>query len=118
MSSKGRSAPCRQKISVRRWAWRFSVGREETKHDLLYADFSVFHSLSVILFIEKGDSEVALQHFHDAAALAEPYSLWHSAMAWLHLGYIHRNRNELEDAYQATVEVVRLQPERWEAHYR
>lgn len=82
------------------------------------ADFSVFHSLGVIMFFEKGNSDLALRCFREAAALAEPYSPYHSAMSWLHLGYVHRNREEFEEAYQATAEAVRLQPEWLEAHYQ
>jgi WD40 repeat protein/RNA polymerase-binding transcription factor DksA len=39
-------------------------------------------------------------------------------MAWLYSGYIHRNRNELEEAYQATSEAVKLQPDWAEANYQ
>jgi len=82
------------------------------------ADFTVFQSLGVIQFFEKGNSEVALKCFREAAALAEPYSPRHAAMAWLYSGYVHRNRNELEEAYQATLEAAKLQPDWGEAHYQ
>jgi WD40 repeat protein len=82
------------------------------------ADFTVFQSLGVIQFFEKGNSEVALKCFREAAGLAEPYSPRHAAMAWLYSGYIHRNRNELEEAYQATSEAVKLQPDWAEANYQ
>jgi tetratricopeptide (TPR) repeat protein len=82
------------------------------------ADFSVFHSLGVIQFFEKGNSEMALKCFREAAVLAEPYSPRHAAMAWLFGGYVHRNRNEWEEAYQATEEAVKLQPDWAEAHYQ
>ena len=82
------------------------------------ADFSVFHSLGVIMFFEKGNSDLALRCFREAAALAEPYSPYHSAMSWLHLGYVHRNREEFEEAYQATAEAIKLRPEWLEAHYQ
>jgi tetratricopeptide (TPR) repeat protein len=72
------------------------------------ADFTVFQSLGVIQFFEKGNSELALKCFREAASLAEPYSPRHAAMAWLYLGYVHRNRKELEEAYQATLEAVKL----------
>jgi hypothetical protein len=82
------------------------------------ADFTVFQSLGVIQFFEKGNSEVALKCFREAAGLAEPYSPRHAAMAWLYSGYVHRNRKELEEAYQATLEAVNLQPDWAEAHYQ
>jgi len=82
------------------------------------ADFSVFYSLGVILFFEKGNSELALRCFREAAALAEPYSPYHAALAWLHLGYVHRSRKEFEEAYRATEEAIRLQPQWLEAHYQ
>jgi len=82
------------------------------------ADFTVFQSLGVIQFFEKGNSEVALKCFREAAGLAEPYSPRHAAMAWLYLGYVHRNRKELEEAYQATSEAVKLQPDWAEANYQ
>jgi WD40 repeat protein/tetratricopeptide (TPR) repeat protein len=82
------------------------------------ADFTVFQSLGVIQFFEKGNSEVALKCFREAAGLAEPYSPRHAAMAWLYLGYVHRNRKELEEAYQATLEAVNLQPDWAEANYQ
>jgi len=82
------------------------------------ADFTVFQSLGVIQFFEKGNSEMALKCFREAAALAEPYSPRHAAMAWSYLGYVHRNRNELEKAYQATLEAVKLQPDWAEANYQ
>jgi WD40 repeat protein len=82
------------------------------------ADFTVFQSLGVIQFFEKGNSEVALKCFREAAGLAEPYSPRHAAMAWLYSGYIHRNRKELEEAYQATLEAVKLQPDWAEAHFQ
>ena len=81
-------------------------------------DFSIFHSLGVIQFFEKGNSEVALKCFREAAGLAQPYSPRHAAIAWLYLGYVYRNRNELEEAYQATLEAVDLQPDWGEAHYQ
>ena len=82
------------------------------------ADFTVFHSLGVIQFFEKGNSDIALKCFQEAAALAEPYSSHHAAMAWLYLSYVHRNRNELEEACQATLEAIRLQPDWAEANYQ
>jgi WD40 repeat protein/tetratricopeptide (TPR) repeat protein len=82
------------------------------------ADFTVFQSLGVIQFFEKGNSEMALKCFREAATLAEPYSPRHAAMAWLYLGYVHRNRKELEEAYQATLEAVKLQPDWAEANYQ
>jgi WD40 repeat protein len=82
------------------------------------ADFTVFQSLGVIQFFEKGNSEMALKCFREAATLAEPYSPRHAAMAWLYSGYVHRNRKELEEAYQATLEAVKLQPDWAEANYQ
>jgi len=82
------------------------------------ADFTVFQSLGVIQFFEKGNSEMALKCFREAAALAEPYSPRHAAMAWLYLSYVHRNRNEWEKAYQATLEAVKLQPDWAEVNYQ
>lgn len=82
------------------------------------ADFSVRHSIGMIHFFEGGDSEEAAKEFREAAALAEPYSKRHAAMSWLYLGYVRRNRKELEDAYQATKEALVLDPEWLEASYQ
>ncbi len=81
-------------------------------------DFSVFQSLGVILFFEKGNSDLAIRCFHKALVLAEPYSPYYAALSCLYLGYVHLNRNEFEEAYQATAKAVRLQPNWGEAHYQ
>ena len=82
------------------------------------ADFSVFHSMGVILFFEKGNSDHALRCFREAAALAEPYSEHHAAMSWLYLSYVHRNRQELEEAHKATDEALTLDPDWTEARFQ
>lgn len=82
------------------------------------ADFSVLFSMGVILFFEKGNSTDALHCFREAAALAEPYSSRHAAMSWLHLGYVLRNRGELDEAYKASQEAVQLDSEWPEALYQ
>ena len=82
------------------------------------ADFSVFHSMAVILFFEKGNSADALSCLREAAALAEPYSKHHAAMSWLYLSYVHRSRQELEDAYDSTHEALTLDPAWPEARYQ
>ena len=82
------------------------------------ADFSVFHSMAVILFFEKGNSADALSCLREAAALAEPYSKHHAAMSWLYLSYVHRSRQELEDSYDSTHEALTLDPAWPEARYQ
>lgn len=82
------------------------------------ADFSVIHSAGVILFFEKGKSEEAARYFREAATLAEPYSKHHAAMSWLYLGYVLRNRKDVNAAYAATSEAVTLDVEWSEAQFQ
>lgn len=93
-----------------------SAYREAVEYNPI--DFSVFHSMGVILFFEKGSSDDALRCFREAAALAEPYSNHHAAMSWLYMGYVHKNRQGLEEAYKATKEALSLDSGWAEVYYQ
>lgn len=82
------------------------------------ADFSALLSIGMILFFERGISDGALATFRTAATFSEPYSPYHAAFAWLHLGCIRRCRQEFKEAYEATEEAVRLQPDWAEVHFQ
>lgn len=82
------------------------------------SDFSALYSLGIILFYEYGRSEEALEAFRSAATFAEPYSPYHATLAWLQIAYISRCRKEFEQAYEATGEAVRLQPDWAETHFQ
>ncbi|MFA0776819.1 MAG: hypothetical protein PVTTEEND_000533 [Candidatus Fervidibacter sp.] len=82
------------------------------------SDFSALYSIGTILFYERGISEEAITAFRMAATFAEPYSSYHAALAWLQLGYIRRCRKEMEQAYEATEEAMRLQPDWAETHFQ
>lgn len=82
------------------------------------SDFSALYSIGIILFYERGMSEEALDAFRSAATFAEPYSPYHAALAWLQIAYIRRCRKEFEQAYEATQEAVRLQPDWAETHFQ
>ncbi len=82
------------------------------------SDFSALYSMATILFYERGISEHALSAFRMAATFAEPYSPYHAALAWLQLSYIRRCRKEWEQAYEATEEAVRLQPDWAETYFQ
>lgn len=82
------------------------------------ADFSVFMSIGTILFFEKGNSELAVSAFREAARLAEPYSGHHAVMAWTSLGYVFHNRQQPQEAFNATLEAIKLDPNGLEANFQ
>jgi tetratricopeptide (TPR) repeat protein len=80
-------------------------------------DFTLHFDIASILWHEKGELADAARYYQEAARYAAPTSAYYASYALLHLGRVRRLRAELEPAYAAAREAVRLSPELAQACY-
>jgi len=81
-------------------------------------DFTIHQNLGNIYLFEKKNPEKALEYYEKAAKYATPKSPYHTSIALLHIGLIRYLQGNFQKAYGATLNVLELSPDLYEAHYQ